>query len=98
MRTFNPILLAFASLTHAISLWNTTGPYHVGYTQHILNHTTPKDRTQPGTFMLLTIYYPTLRIPNTTTPYLDAISAAIFETTIGLTPGILSNLTTNLQH
>lgn len=91
------IPLVFASIAHAISLWDPTGPYHVGYTQHIFNHTTPNDPTKPGTFMLLTIYYPTLQTPNTTTPYLDSISAGIFESTIGLTPNILSNLTTRLQ-
>jgi pimeloyl-ACP methyl ester carboxylesterase len=73
------------------------GPYHVGYMQHVFNHTTPNDPTTPGTFMLATIYYPTRQIPNTTFPYLDSISASIFESTIGLTPGVLSNLTTRLQ-
>ncbi|KAF2832176.1 hypothetical protein CC86DRAFT_366056 [Ophiobolus disseminans] len=96
MRPF-ALALAFASIAHAISLWNTTGPYHVGYTQHVFNHTTPNDPTEPGTFMLLTIYYPTPQIPNATFPYLDSISAGIFEATIGLTPGVLSKLTTRLQ-
>ncbi|KAH7063553.1 hypothetical protein B0J12DRAFT_643166 [Macrophomina phaseolina] len=91
------LTLANAWLVQAISLWDPTGPYHVGYTQHIFNHTTPNDPTSPGTFFLLTIYYPTLQIPNTTIPYLDPISAGIFESTIGLTPGSLSRLTTRLQ-
>jgi hypothetical protein len=47
--------------------------------------------------MLLTSYYPTLQIPNTTAPYLDPISAGIFKSTIGLTPGSLLRLTTRLQ-
>ncbi|KAL1615914.1 hypothetical protein SLS54_008748 [Diplodia seriata] len=85
------------SLAHAIALWEPTGPYHVGYTQHIFNHTTPNDPTSPGTFMLLTIYYPTLQVPNATIPYLDAISANIFESTIGLPAASLSQLTTRLQ-
>ncbi|KAF4308455.1 hypothetical protein GTA08_BOTSDO03980 [Botryosphaeria dothidea] len=96
MRSFS-VALAFASIAQAISIWDPTGPYHVGYTQHIFNHTTPNDPTEPGTFMLLTIYYPTRQIPNTTVPYIDAISASIFESTIGLTPGSLSRLTTRLQ-
>jgi hypothetical protein len=90
-------LLTFASAVGAISLWDPTGPYHVGYMQEILNHTTPSDPTSPGTFILITIYYPTLQIPNTTVPYLDPISAGIFEATVGLTPGSLSNLTTRMQ-
>jgi hypothetical protein len=89
--------LAFASAAQAISLWDPTGPYHVGYMQETFNHTTLNDPTEPGTFMLVTIYYPTRQIPNTTSPYLDSISAGIFESTIGLTPGVLSNLTTRLQ-
>ncbi|KAH7382430.1 hypothetical protein DE146DRAFT_740061 [Phaeosphaeria sp. MPI-PUGE-AT-0046c] len=79
-------LLAFASAIKAISLWEPTGPYHVGYMQEILNHTTPNDPTSPGTFILITIYYPTVQVPNTTTPYLDPISASIFESTIGEAP------------
>lgn len=89
--------LAFISLCRAVPLWDTTGPYHVGYTQHIFNHTTPNDITKPGTFILVTTYYPTRQIPNTTVPYLDSISASIFENTLNLTRGSLSQLTTNLQ-
>lgn len=47
--------------------------------------------------MLITIYYPTLQIPNKTIPYIDAISASFFETTIGIPNGSLSHLTTQLQ-
>jgi predicted dienelactone hydrolase len=65
--------------------------------QHIFNHTTLNDPTEPGTFMLVTVYYPTRQIPNTTSLYLDSISAGIFESTIGLTRGVLSKLTTRLQ-
>lgn len=96
MRSLTLIIFSL-TLARAISIWDPTGPYHVGYTQHIFNHTTPNDPTSPGTFMLLTIYYPTLQVPHTTVPYLDAISAGIFESTIGLTPNSLSQLTTRLQ-
>lgn len=88
------LTLALAStLAQAISLWDPTGPYHVGYTQHLFNHTIPDDPTS----VLLTIYYPTLQTPDATIPYLDPISAKIFESTIGLQSGILGNLTTRLQ-
>lgn len=86
-----------ASATSAILLWNPTGPYHVGYTQHIFNHTTPNDFTKPGNFLLATIYYPTLHIPNLTSSYLDPISSGFFETTIGMPNGSLSRLNTRLQ-
>lgn len=88
---------SIAATVSAISLWDPTGPYHVGYMQEILNHTTPNDITSPGTFILITLYYPTLQNPNTTSPYLDPTSAGIFESTIGLTPGVLSKLTTRMQ-
>ncbi|GME45053.1 hypothetical protein GTA08_BOTSDO03980 [Neofusicoccum parvum] len=91
------LALSCAWLAQAISIWDPTGPYHVGYTQHVFNHTTPNDPTEPGTFMLTTIYYPTLVVPNTTVPYMDPIAADIFEKTIGMTPGSLSRLTTRLQ-
>ncbi|KAG7091258.1 hypothetical protein E1B28_010307 [Marasmius oreades] len=85
-----------APISQSISLWDPTGPYHVGYTQHVFNHTTPKDPTKPGNIMLLTIYYPTRQIPNITVPYLDPISASIFEKG-GFPNGSLSTLTTKLQ-
>lgn len=90
-------LFALASATSAISLWDATGPYAVGYTKHIFNHTTPDDITKPGTFMLLTIYYPTLHQSDETLPYLDPISASNFESTIGMPNGSLSQFTTHLQ-
>ncbi|KAL0576300.1 hypothetical protein V5O48_005676 [Marasmius crinis-equi] len=90
--------LAFTTLlAQAISLWDPTGPYHVAYTQHVFNHTTPNDPTKPGNIVLLTIYYPTLQVPNDTVPYIDPISDNIYGGTLGFPNGSLSALTTNLQ-
>ncbi|KAF9256730.1 hypothetical protein L218DRAFT_174846 [Marasmius fiardii PR-910] len=86
-----------AGFSQAISLWDPTGPYHVTYTQHVFNHTTPNDPTEPGNIMLLTIYLPTRQVPNTTVPYLDPISAKIFDETLGFPNGSMSTLTTRLQ-
>ncbi|KAK1234241.1 hypothetical protein PQX77_002548 [Marasmius sp. AFHP31] len=101
MRPRNTLLsLAFAllpGLGHAISLWEPTGPYHVGYTQHAFNHTTPNDPTKPGNILLLTIYYPTRQIPNATVPYLPPISASMFNEYVGFPNGSMSSLTTKLQ-
>ncbi|KAL0571950.1 hypothetical protein V5O48_010022 [Marasmius crinis-equi] len=101
MRSLNSLLLpAFAlipSLGRAVSLWDPTGPYEVAYTQHVFNHTTPNDPTEPGNILLLTIYYPTLQCPNETTPYLDLISASIFDNSLGFPNGSMSTLTTKLQ-
>jgi pimeloyl-ACP methyl ester carboxylesterase len=61
-----------------------TGPYYVGYTQHVFNHTTPNAPVAPqnsSSVLLATIYYPTLTIPipgNNTAPYLDAITAKLW--------------------
>ncbi|KAG7091248.1 hypothetical protein E1B28_010298 [Marasmius oreades] len=86
-----------ADFSEAISLWDSTGPYHVGYIQQVLNHTTPNDPTTPGDILLLTIYYPTPQIPNTTVPYVDPITAKLAEETFGLSKGSMSTLTTRLQ-
>lgn len=96
MRSFF-LVFTLAWIAQAISLWDPTGPYHVGYTQHIFNHTTPNDPNKPGTFMLVTIYYPTRQLPNSTVAYVDPITAGIFESNIGITPGSLEKLTTRLQ-
>lgn len=90
-------LLTFASAVGAVSLWDPTGPYYVGYMQEIFDHTTSNDPTSPGTFVLVTAYYPSLQITNTTIPYLDRISAGILESTVGLATGSLSKLTTRMQ-
>ncbi|KAL1641948.1 hypothetical protein SLS58_005784 [Diplodia intermedia] len=86
-----------------ILLYEPTGPYHVSQTQHVFNHTTPDDFTAPngtgvGTLMLVTIYAPTLSVPNRTTPYMDATNADIWGPALGLAPSSLSTLVTNLQH
>ncbi|GME64536.1 putative paf acetylhydrolase family protein [Neofusicoccum parvum] len=64
MRSLLFTLALLPRLLNAIPLWEPTGPYHVGYTQHILNHTTPIDPTPSPGILLLTIYYPTLQAPN----------------------------------
>src|ERR1700753_3178291 len=93
-------LLGASVAASAHSLPPPTGQYHVGITQHVLDHITPNDPFAPnhtGTSILLTIYYPTLQIPNTTRPYLDKGLAVYFETYFNWTSGSLSNITTNLQ-
>ncbi|OJD32389.1 paf acetylhydrolase family protein [Diplodia corticola] len=82
----------------AVSLWEPTGPYHVGYTQHVFNHSTPVDPTPNPGILLVTIYYPTLQAPNTTAPYVDATTAQIYEPAFGVPNGSLSTVTTQLQY
>ncbi|KAF9256735.1 hypothetical protein L218DRAFT_991296 [Marasmius fiardii PR-910] len=88
---------ALACRSKAISLWDPTGPYHVGYTQHVFNHTTLNDPTEPGNIILSTIYFPTRQVPNMAVPYADPVSAKIAEETFGFPNGSASTVTTRLQ-
>lgn len=70
-------LLATAATIHLPPL---SGPFNVGFTQHIFNHSTPHDPTPgPATFYLTSIYYPTRSAPSnsTTVSYIDPTSASI---------------------
>ncbi|KAJ8076793.1 hypothetical protein PM082_001216 [Marasmius tenuissimus] len=91
------LLVLLPSLAQGISLWDTTGPYHVAYTYHVFNHATPNDPTKPGNILLTTIYFPTRQIPNATVPYIDSISAKIYGDTLGFPENMLTTLTTRLQ-
>ncbi|KAF9268457.1 hypothetical protein L218DRAFT_510864 [Marasmius fiardii PR-910] len=80
----------------SLSLWDPTGPYHVSYTQYVLDHITPDDPTEPGNIMLLTIHYPTRQVPNTTVAYLNPVTASIYDA-LSFPNGSLTSLTTSLQ-
>jgi pimeloyl-ACP methyl ester carboxylesterase len=99
------IMLALVAslLFHAVSavpFVPPTGPYHVGYMQHVFNHTTPNDPVAPknaSSILLATIYYPALTIPvpgNNTAPYLDATTAQIWGSALQFPNGSLEGLTT----
>jgi hypothetical protein len=97
--TFIPSVLAGSSTHH---LPPPKGPYHVGLTQHVLNHTTYNDPWAPNNIsysVLINIWYPTLQNPASSSlrPYLDAPLAKLYEDYFPLAPGSLSNLTTNIQ-
>jgi pimeloyl-ACP methyl ester carboxylesterase len=68
----------------AVLLPPPTGPYHVGYKQHVFNHTTPNDPVAPAnasSILMATIYYPALEVPypgNNTAPYLDPTTANLW--------------------
>lgn len=82
------MLLIFLSLVcevvSAVSFPPPTGPYHVGYKQHVFNKTTRNDPVAPAnasSILLATFYYPTLTIPipgNNTSPYLDPTTADLW--------------------
>lgn len=90
----------FASLAAAVYLPSPSGPYGVGYTQHVFNHTTPNDPTPGSGHELLTsIYYPTLSKPssNSSVPYFDPDSANIWGEVFNIRPSDLLSLETALQ-
>jgi pimeloyl-ACP methyl ester carboxylesterase len=84
----------------AVMLPAPAGPYNVGFTQHIFNHTTPNDPTPGGgTFYLASIYYPTRSdpSPNTSVPYFDPTSAVIWGEVFNILPADLLSLESALQ-
>lgn len=98
MLTFIATLLIRTAF--AVSLPPPTGPYHVGYTQHVFNHTTPNDPVAPpnaSSILLGTLYYPTAVIPvpgNNTVPYLDPTTAKLWGDALQFPNNSLQSLTT----
>ncbi|KAL5383722.1 hypothetical protein DPSP01_005826 [Paraphaeosphaeria sporulosa] len=93
-------LLPLGLLAVAVRLPAPSGPYNVGFTQHIFNHSTPNDPTSgPGTSYLTSIFYPTRSslAPNTSVPYFDPTSAAIWGEVFNILPADLESLETTLQ-
>ncbi|KAF2818741.1 alpha/beta-hydrolase [Ophiobolus disseminans] len=84
----------------AVSVPPPTGPYHVGYTQHVFNHTTPNDPVAPAnasSVLLATVYYPTLSVPipgNNTAPYVDPTTAKLWGDILQYPNNSLQSLTT----
>lgn len=84
----------------AVSFPPPTGPYHVGYIQHVFNHTTPNDPVAPAnasSILLATLYYPTLTKPvpgNNTAPYLDPATASLWGDILQYPNNSLQSLTT----
>lgn len=90
----------FSTLAESVHLPAPTGPYGVGFTQHVFNHTTPNDPTPgPGSILLISIYYPTLSAPspNTSVPYFDPTSATIWGEVFNIAPKDLLSIETVLQ-
>jgi len=84
----------------AVSFTPPTGPYHVGYKQHVFNKTTPNDPVAPAnasSILLATIYYPTVTIPipgNNTSPYLDPTTAKLWGDILQYPNNSLQSFTT----
>lgn len=84
----------------AVQIPPPTGPYYVGYTQHVFNKTTPNDPVAPAnasSILLATIYYPTLTTPipgNNTAPYLDLTTAKLWGDILQYPNNSLQSFTT----
>lgn len=99
--------IAFATAAqNKVFLPNPCGKYHVGKTQHVLNHTTfnddplaPKVTNRTETFIVVTILYPTKQAPTpqTVLKYMDHELASQIEKGWAIPSGELQKLWTSLQ-
>jgi pimeloyl-ACP methyl ester carboxylesterase len=93
------LILAIPLIAAAERFASPSGPYRVGITQHIFNHSTPNDPVAPAnasSILLATIYYPTLSIPlpNSTAEYLDATTANVWGTGLQFPNGSVESMKT----
>lgn len=92
--------LILLQVVAAASFPPPTGPYFVGYTQHVFNKATPNDPLNPSntsSILLATVYYPTLSIPVpgvNTAPYLDLTTAKLWGDNYQFPNNSLQSLTT----
>lgn len=90
--------LSLFTLASAASLAEPSGPFGVGFAQHVVQHTTPDDPTPGlGNELLVHLYYPTRhsKLPPAV-PYFEPESEVIWNELVGLPEGSLLNLTTAL--
>ena len=91
-------LLAF---TTAIQVAKPGGRYGIGFRQHILPKLTTKEPTAApngtGTFILMSIYYPTTDKSSEPGPYFDKKSSKIWGEALTYPNGSLETLETELQ-
>ena len=91
--------LQLCALAIAASLPSYTGNFGVGFSQHVVPHSTPQDPTPgPGNALLVHLYYPTrdTKTP-ANVPYFDDKSAVIWNELLNLPTGSLLKLTTGLR-
>ncbi|KAK7409066.1 hypothetical protein QQX98_008770 [Neonectria punicea] len=90
--------LSLFALVSAGSLLEPSGPFNVGFSQHIVPHSTPDDPTPgPGNELLFHLYYPTRDTKSqSAVPYFDTESAVIWNELVQLPEGSLLDLTTVL--
>ncbi|KAI1409312.1 hypothetical protein F5Y13DRAFT_182195 [Hypoxylon sp. FL1857] len=96
------LVLGQVSITVAVGVPRTTGPYQVGVSKHTIEHFNPSDPLAPNnvsTAFLATIFYPTLQEPvGAPKPYLNFETAAFFEKSWNYTSGVLASITSTIQY
>lgn len=94
-------LILLASTAAAVQVANPGGRFGVGFRQHILpKHTENEPTAAPngtGTFILMSIYYPTAEKASTPGPYFDEKSSKIWGDALTYPKGSLETLETELQ-
>ena len=94
-------LTILASATAAIQVATPGGRFGIGFRQHILpKHTTNEPTAAPngtGTFILMSIYYPTAAKSSEPGPYFDERSSKIWGDALMYPNGSLETLKTELQ-
>ena len=90
--------LSFATIAAAGALLKPSGPFKVGFSQHVIPHHTPNDPTPGhGNELLAHLYYPTKDAnKQAAVPYFDAKSAVIWNELLQLPEGSLLKLKTAL--
>lgn len=91
--------LSLAAIAGAASLLAPSGPFSVGFSQHVIPHETPNDPTPGlGKEILVHLYYPTKDNESpATVPYFEPESEVIWNELTALPEGSLLNLTTDLR-
>ena len=95
-------LILFPVIIQAIQVADPGGKYGIGFRQQIIPKHTPDEQPLPspnntGTFILMSIYYPTESHSTKPGPYADPTTAKIFEKLLHFPKGSLSLLETRLQ-
>ena len=101
MALLNLWLICLASTAAAIQVANPDGRFGIGFRQHILPKLTTNEPTAAlngtGTFILMSIYYPTTAESSQPGPYFDEKSSKIWGEALTYPNGSLESLETELQ-
>lgn len=94
-------LVCLSAVAQAVQVAAPSGEYGIGTRQYTIPKVTLNEPTAApngtGTFVLVTVYYPTASKATTLQPYFDPTSSKIWESAFTYPNGSLNQLTTALQ-